>query len=119
MKKRSRRRKHIPQRTCVACRATRPKRELVRIVRTPDGAVIVDETGKRSGRGAYLCRQRVCWEKALARGAVARALKVPLTAEAKALLQEYAAGLPRFLATRSEGSAGDHDVRMKEVRGDE
>ena len=40
-----RRRKHLPQRTCVACRTVRPKRDLVRVVRTPDGAVIVDETG--------------------------------------------------------------------------
>jgi len=66
---------------------------LVRIVRTPDGAVMVDETGKRSGRGAYLCRQRDCWETAVARRQLERALKVTLTAEAETLLQEYAAGL--------------------------
>jgi len=93
MGKRSQRRKHVPQRTCVVCRTVRPKRELVRIVRTPDGAVMVDETGKRSGRGAYLCRQRDCWETAVARRQLERALKVTLTAEAETLLQEYAAGL--------------------------
>lgn len=93
MGKRPQRRKHVPQRTCVVCRTVRPKRELVRIVRTPDGAVMVDETGKRSGRGAYLCRQRDCWETAVARRQLEQALKVTLTAEAETLLREYAAGL--------------------------
>ena len=47
--------KHQPLRTCVACRQTKPKRELLRIVRTPDQHVLIDATGKKSGRGAYLC----------------------------------------------------------------
>ena len=47
--------RHIPQRTCVACRQTGAKRQLVRVVRAPDGSVTIDPTGKRSGRGAYLC----------------------------------------------------------------
>jgi uncharacterized protein len=57
--------KHIPQRTCIACRTVRGKREFVRIVRTPDERVESDETGKKAGRGAYLCRQRDCWAQAL------------------------------------------------------
>ena len=84
MAKRPQRRRHVPQRTCVACRVSRPKRELVRIVRTPEGVVMADDTGRRSGRGAYLCRQRDCWETALARRQLAHALKVPLTAETQA-----------------------------------
>ena len=67
--------RHIPQRTCVACRSERPKREMVRIVRAPDGAVGVDLTGKRSGRGAYLCLQPGCWQTALKRHALDKALK--------------------------------------------
>jgi predicted RNA-binding protein YlxR (DUF448 family) len=106
MSKRSQRRRHVPQRTCVACRASRPKRELVRIVRTPEGAVMVDDTGRRSGRGAYLCRQRNCWEIALARRQLERALKVTLTAETQAQLREYAAGLPQLLTAEPEGSEG-------------
>jgi predicted RNA-binding protein YlxR (DUF448 family) len=94
MGKKAQRRKHVPQRICVVCRTIRPKRELVRIVRTPEGAVMVDETGKRSGRGAYLCRQRGCWARASVRRQLERALKVTLTAETEAQLQEYAAGLP-------------------------
>jgi predicted RNA-binding protein YlxR (DUF448 family) len=105
MGKRPPQRKHVPQRTCVACRTVRPKRELVRIVRTPEGAVIVDETGKRSGRGAYLCRRRDCWEMALARRQLERALKVTLTAETEAQLRKYASGLPRLLAKESEEGA--------------
>ena len=70
---------HIPERTCVACRSQRPKREMVRVVRAPDGAVSVDPTGKKSGRGAYLCSQAECWQTALKRRALDRALKTELS----------------------------------------
>src|SRR5262249_61248663 len=59
------RQKHVPQRTCVVCRQTSAKRTLTRIVRTADQGVWVDPTGKRNGRGAYLCDQITCWERAL------------------------------------------------------
>ena len=52
--------KKVPIRTCVGCRTARPKKELIRIVRTPEGDVLVDATGKRSGRGAYLCPNGEC-----------------------------------------------------------
>ena len=78
--------RHIPQRTCVACRSERPKREMVRIVRAPDGAVSVDPTGKRSGRGAYLCREGDCRKNATQRGGLARALRTPLPPELQAAL---------------------------------
>lgn len=93
-KKQSKRRRHVPQRTCVACRTVRPKRELVRVVCTLEGDVKVDETGKLSGRGAYLCSQRSCWENALKQRKLGQALRVTLTAEAKARLHDYAATLP-------------------------
>jgi len=105
MGKRSQRRKHVPLRTCIACRTARPKRDLVRIVCTPEGAVVVDETGKRNGRGAYLCHQRNCWETAMAQRQLERALKVTLTAETKAQLREYASRLPQLPATESQESA--------------
>ena len=66
-----------PARTCVSCRTEREKRDLVRIVRTPSGDVRLDPTGKASGRGAYLCADPACWEKALKSRAVQRALAVP------------------------------------------
>jgi hypothetical protein len=84
----SQKRKRTPQRTCVACRTIRPKRELVRIVRTPEGIVAVDETGKRSGRGAYLCPTRDCWEAALSRELLNRALRTNLAQDTKARLRE-------------------------------
>ena len=116
MSKRLKRRKHVPQRTCVVCRTLRPKRELVRIVRLSspeaEGTVVVDETGKRSGRGAYLCRQRICWGTALASQRLERALNVTLNDEAKAQLQEYAAGLPQRLA--AEPGEGDEQLEGRE-----
>ncbi|MFZ5925687.1 MAG: RNase P modulator RnpM [Bacillota bacterium] len=66
MARRSRPRvKKVPQRTCVGCREVKPKKELIRIVRTPDGLVEVDFTGKRSGRGAYVCPDPRCLDLAV------------------------------------------------------
>ncbi|MCL4295027.1 MAG: YlxR family protein [Anaerolineae bacterium] len=79
--------KHKPQRTCIACRETKDKRDLIRVVRTPAGSLIVDPTGKANGRGAYLCRQASCWEKGLSKQRLAQALKVTLSAEEVAELQ--------------------------------
>ncbi|MFL7791321.1 MAG: RNase P modulator RnpM [Anaerolineae bacterium] len=101
MSRRPQRRKHVPQRTCVACRTVRPRRDLVRIVRTPEGEVILDETGKRNGRGAYLCRQRSCLETALAQRQLERVLKTLLTTETESELREYAQGLPQSLSAES------------------
>ncbi|MFQ5812698.1 MAG: RNase P modulator RnpM [Anaerolineae bacterium] len=86
--------KHVPQRTCVGCRKKRPKREMVRIIRTPDGGVEIDETGKRSGRGAYLCQRQECWDIALKKDRLQHALKTSLTDEERATLEEFAHGLP-------------------------
>lgn len=80
-------------RTCVACRETKPKRELVRVVLLPDGTIEVDETGKQNGRGAYLCRQRSCWQTALKRGSLKHALRIQPTPEALASLEAYAESL--------------------------
>lgn len=84
--------KHIPQRTCVGCRKVMPKRQLVRIVRSPEG-VQVNSTGKLAGRGAYLHDRHSCWERGL-KGALAHALKTELTAEDRERLQAFMANLP-------------------------
>lgn len=83
------RQKHKPQRTCIACRETKDKRDLIRVVRTPTGDLIIDPTGKANGRGAYLCRQASCWEKGLQKQRLAQALKVNLSAAELAQLQAY------------------------------
>lgn len=75
------RRKHVPLRTCIACRQKRSKRELIRVVRTPEGAIEIDPRGKVSGRGAYLCPDPQCWEAALEQGRLGRALKCRVSAE--------------------------------------
>lgn len=86
--------RHIPQRTCVACRRVTAKREVVRIVRTPQGTVEIDLTGKKSGRGAYLCRARQCWQLALKKDRLDYALRAKLTPQEKEALLEYAHSLP-------------------------
>jgi predicted RNA-binding protein YlxR (DUF448 family) len=83
--------KHIPQRTCVACRSTDAKRTLIRLVRTPEGTVTVDPTGKRAGRGAYLCARVRCWERGINEKTLVRALRLDgLTEENRADLLRYA-----------------------------
>jgi len=83
------RQKHKPQRTCIACRETKDKRDLIRVVRTPAGDFIIDPTGKANGRGAYLCRQTSCWEKGLQKQLLAQALKVDLSAAELTELQRH------------------------------
>lgn len=68
----------VPNRTCVACRASEEKRRFVRIVRTPEGHVEVDPSGKANGRGAYLCAQPECFNVARSRRRLDAALKVNL-----------------------------------------
>jgi predicted RNA-binding protein YlxR (DUF448 family) len=87
-------RKHVPLRTCVQCQQVRPKRELIRVVRTPQGDVAIDEKGKAAGRGAYLCRDRACWEGAVSRDRLDYALKMKLNREHKERVLEYGEQLP-------------------------
>ncbi len=56
--------KKIPLRKCIGCEAMKPKKELIRIVRTPEGAIELDKTGKKAGRGAYVCPDKECITKA-------------------------------------------------------
>lgn len=78
----------VPQRQCVACGQVRPKRDLVRVVRTPAGDVRVDVTGKVSGRGAYVCPDAGCVDRALRGGRLAGALAQPLAEDLAERLRE-------------------------------
>ena len=82
----------VPLRTCVACRTSRPKAELLRIVRAPDGSVSVDNSGRAAGRGAYLCADGGCWPQAVKKSALERALSVALPAELRSRLEAGAPG---------------------------
>lgn len=89
--------KHIPTRTCVACGRSAAKRDLIRVVRTPEGDVVVDAAGKLSGRGAYLCSDPACLRRGVEKGRLARALKTTLSSgQRDALIAALAA--PEALA---------------------
>ncbi len=92
-KKKPRRLKHVPQRMCIVCRQKFDKRSLTRIVRTADEGTVVDSTGKRNGRGAYLCGQAVCWDKALESQLLNQALQTEVTS---AEIGEIAAHRPAY-----------------------
>ena len=80
--------KKIPMRQCLGCREMKPKSELLRVVRTPEGNVTFDSRGRASGRGAYVCREASCLQKAVRSKALERSLGVPIPQE---LLEALAA----------------------------
>jgi predicted RNA-binding protein YlxR (DUF448 family) len=91
--KQSHRQKHVPERSCIACREKRAKKELIRLVSGED-AVRIDLRGKDTGRGAYLCPLRECWETGLKGNRLEHVLKVNLTLENRQVLVEYGRNLP-------------------------
>lgn len=93
-KTQQKRMKPPPMRLCVTCRESKPKRELLRIVRTPDGHVLLDATGKKAGRGAYLCAKLSCWENALKRKRLEQTFEVTISSEDQAALNAFIATLP-------------------------
>lgn len=103
--------RHVPQRTCIACHQSRPKRELIRIVRTPEGRVVLDPTGKRSGRGAYLCARRSCWEPALRKGRLEHEFELTLTPEDRAELEAYLETLPPEAPAAAAAAKGKRPPR--------
>ena len=85
--------KSLPQRTCVACRQVREKKDLVRLVTSEDGIAEIDMLGKKPGRGAYLCPRKTCWELALKRNRLDYALRTRLRDDNRETLREYAHSL--------------------------
>lgn len=94
--------RRVPNRSCVACRTVRPKRELLRIVRNAAGEVAIDPTGRAAGRGAYVCATPECIDLAFKKSALARALRTPLPADLRAALL---AGTADPIHTTTEGGA--------------
>jgi len=80
--------KKIPMRQCLGCREMKMKKELVRVVRSPEGEISIDHRGKKSGRGAYVCRDKACLAKARKTKALERALETPISAEVYDVLEE-------------------------------
>ena len=73
--------KKIPQRQCMGCRERKPKRDMIRIVRTPEGVVTLDFGGKMNGRGAYICPDKECLKKVQKSKALERSLEIPIPDE--------------------------------------
>lgn len=86
--------KKVPMRMCVGCREMKPKRELIRVVRSPEGEVSIDPVGKKPGRGAYVCRQVDCLKRAIKQKQLERQLEVQLTDQVAQQLQDTLAALP-------------------------
>jgi predicted RNA-binding protein YlxR (DUF448 family) len=85
--------KKIPQRQCMGCRERKPKRDMIRIVRTPEGVVSLDFGGKMNGRGAYICPETECLKKVQKSKALERSLEVPIPDEVfERLAKEMEAG---------------------------
>ena len=84
----------IPMRMCVGCHEMKPKKELQRVVRSPEGEVSIDPIGKKPGRGAYVCRSQACLARAIKQRQLERQLEVQLTEEVAAYLSDTLAQLP-------------------------
>ena len=85
--------KSPPQRTCIACRQVKEKKDLIRLVSTGNGIVEIDAFGKKPGRGAYVCPKRTCWELALRKNRLDYALRTRLNDDNRQILREYVHGL--------------------------
>lgn len=83
----------IPMRQCTGCGERKEKKQMVRVLRTDTGEITIDETGKKNGRGAYLCRNKACLERALKTKALNRSLKCEIPQEITERLREEMAGI--------------------------
>ncbi len=89
----------IPMRLCVGCREMKPKKELIRVARSPEGEVSLDPTGKKAGRGAYCCYQVECLRRALKQRQLDRALEAQLTEETNQSLMDT---MQRLLSAKED-----------------
>ncbi len=83
------RKRKPPLRMCLGCRESKPKKELIRVVRTPQGEIELDFTGKKAGRGAYICPSADCLKKAVKGKGMVKSLDSPVPEHIIAALQEY------------------------------
>lgn len=98
-------RHHVPERTCFACRQAKPKGKLTRLVRTRHGEIEIDHSGKKPGRGAYLCQTRECWDLALhkqGKNRLARALRIEIRPVDESILIEHGKTLPSIAVAAAE-----------------
>ena len=108
-KKRGIRRKHVPQRTCIACRKIAGKRALISLVRTENG-VEIDSTGKKAGRGAYLHPVQDCWNLIFEGNRLAGTMRTKLSAENRAELIKFAETLPKSVEPSEDEDLSEEDL---------
>ncbi len=86
--------KKVPERTCIGCGNTRPKNELIRIVRDNENNVFVDLTGKKNGRGAYICQSEDCLKKAIKSNRLAKMFEIDINQKIYEDLRDVIASIP-------------------------
>lgn len=85
--------KKIPQRQCIGCGVMKNKKEMIRVIKTPEDTIVIDATGKKNGRGAYICRSVECFQKAVKSRGLERSLKVNIPREVYEELEKELSGL--------------------------
>ena len=90
--------KKIPMRMCVGCREMKPKKELLRVVRSPAGEISFDLTGRKPGRGAYVCHSSECLLRAIKQKQLERTFSAPISDEVRDALTEQIADIPKETA---------------------
>ncbi|MBQ9196331.1 MAG: YlxR family protein [Clostridia bacterium] len=93
----------IPMRMCVGCREMKPKRELLRVVRSPEGDISFDLTGRKPGRGAYVCRSAECLSLAVRKKQLERAFSAAISDEVRDSLMAQIADLPAVAEEQTDG----------------
>ncbi len=80
--------KKIPLRQCIGCREMKPKKDLIRVIRTPEDEILIDATGRKNGRGAYICPTAECLKKAITGKGLERSFKMRIPKEVYDRLEE-------------------------------
>lgn len=87
--------KKIPMRQCTGCREMKNKRDMIRVIRSSDGAISIDATGRKNGRGAYICRNMECFRLAVKNRGLERSLKTEIPASVYEMLEKEMAALEK------------------------
>jgi predicted RNA-binding protein YlxR (DUF448 family) len=85
--------KKVPQRQCTGCGEMKNKKEMIRVIKTPEDEILIDKTGKKNGRGAYICNSPECFRKAVKNRGLERSLKVSIPQEVYEELEKELIGL--------------------------
>jgi predicted RNA-binding protein YlxR (DUF448 family) len=80
--------KKVPMRQCIGCQEMKSKKEMIRVIRTPEGEICIDATGRKNGRGAYVCRDLTCLKKAAKNHGIERSLKMQIPEDVYLRLEE-------------------------------